>query len=434
MLPTLIESALRSLAIAIVVWLAIAALRIRNPYVQHTSWLVVTIAALSMPLLMTLGTIGLPAASISVDWNAAQMTVVNAETIGSQNTLTGIYLLVCGALLARWMIGLVQTWRINHNAQRVNESRFQGNDVRSTPAIRSPVTFASTILLPSDWASWSDAKLDAVIAHESTHVRHLDSYVQLFAQLHRAIFWFSPLAWWLPKRLSELSEMMSDDAAVECVIDRAEYASALLEFARDAHQLPSKIGSAAIDMARPSTVSARIERILNEATPFASIGRLARLGIAICLVPLVAVAANGAPQTIGPQNSPSVAKSNSKLAPNSKSILVLPKVDPTLGLSSPAYPADEKLSEHSGTVYLNVLVGSNGSILEIQVMRSSGYSALDQAAVNEAANWRLVAGTENGVPTNMWATIPIVFKLDNDALPAGHPESNSSPTATAPTT
>ena len=59
-----------------------------------------------------------------------------------------------------------------------------------------------------------DAKLDAVIAHEVSHVVRRDALTQRLSLLHRAIFWFSPLAWWLDRHLAELAEQASDEAAL----------------------------------------------------------------------------------------------------------------------------------------------------------------------------------------------------------------------------
>jgi len=52
MLAILAESALRSLLLGSVVWIGLNLLRVRNPHVHMTSWVMVLVASLSMPLLM----------------------------------------------------------------------------------------------------------------------------------------------------------------------------------------------------------------------------------------------------------------------------------------------------------------------------------------------------------------------------------------------
>ena len=264
MLSMLFESAFRSLAIAAAVWIVLAALRVRNPFVLRASWLFVLVASLLMPVLMQMRPISIPATAIPVAWNSVELGAVNVIATDWMTPLASIYFLIGGALLVRLALGLIQTWRLRRKAQPIAAPWCAGFDVRVTPAIRAPVTFAATILLPSNWVSWNKTKLQAVMAHESAHVRHRDFHVQMLTQIHRALFWFSPFAWWLPKQLGQLSELISDDAAIACIADRATYAHVLFEVARDAHRVP-----AALSMAQPATVMARVDRALNETKLFA---------------------------------------------------------------------------------------------------------------------------------------------------------------------
>jgi len=95
-------------------------------------------------------------------------------------------------------------------------------------------------------------------------------------------------------------------------------------------------------------------------------------------------------------------------------VTVPPKADNRRGgLSQPEYPPSEKRAEHTGTVYLSILVLENGRVGEAKVQTSSGFPKLDDAAVAEAKrNWRLSPGTEDGKAVQMWVTVPVVFKLE----------------------
>ena len=66
MLDLLLESALRSLALGVAVWLGLALLRARNPRTQMTAWTVVLVASLAMPALMHRLTVTIPAAAPSL--------------------------------------------------------------------------------------------------------------------------------------------------------------------------------------------------------------------------------------------------------------------------------------------------------------------------------------------------------------------------------
>jgi beta-lactamase regulating signal transducer with metallopeptidase domain len=334
MVELLVESALRSLALGGIVWLGLALLRVRNPHAHMTAWTVVLIASLAMPLLVHRLTLTIPVAPpsspavaaltsalssppadvVSPPAQPAPSSVVSppAEAATAPPTLTpaivdppraspvpnrsvsfdwrsfvtGIYALVAGVLLLRLFTGLVLTWRMARAARPIHESWTGGADVRVSDAVGVPVTFGSTVLLPTEYARWSPVKRGAVLSHEGSHVAHGDFYVLLLAATNRAVFWFNPFAWWQLVRLAELAEIISDDAALEMLEDRPSYADILLEVASNIQRAP-----AAIAMARACTVRQRIERILAGAAAPARMDRRKRALIAAVLAPVVAISA-----------------------------------------------------------------------------------------------------------------------------------------------
>jgi hypothetical protein len=155
-----------------------------------------------------------------------------------------------------------------------------------SPRVAVPVTFASTILVPSGYTDWSERKLQAVLWHEGSHVAHGDFYVLLLAAINRAVFWFNPFAWWLSGHLARLAEMVSDDTAIAGLGDSRCYADILVDMAKTARPLP-----AGLAMARSSMVPWRVERILAAAVVPADIGLRQRMLTAVMLVPLAALSA-----------------------------------------------------------------------------------------------------------------------------------------------
>jgi bla regulator protein blaR1 len=100
------------------------------------------------------------------------------------------------------VIGIHLTWRPARAAKPIREARGAESDVRVSHDVAGPVTFGSTILLPSQWIDWDLRKREAVLAHEGAHVANRDFYILLLASLNRAVFWFSPFAWWQLARLA----------------------------------------------------------------------------------------------------------------------------------------------------------------------------------------------------------------------------------------
>jgi len=203
-----------------------------------------------------------------------------------------VYFAVAAVLMLRIVFGLVSTVSLWLDAEPVELGRrlqpaHEGLRLRSTRAISSPVTVGSGIVLPADYDEWDIEKLRIVLAHERSHVRQGDFYLQLFAGVYAALFWFSPLGWWLKSKLSDLGEAISDRAGLEEARSRSSYAQVLLEFA--ALPRPTLIGVA---MARSSSLSHRIDRLLND-TAFRQAFAVSRRRalVAAMLVPIAFVAA-----------------------------------------------------------------------------------------------------------------------------------------------
>jgi beta-lactamase regulating signal transducer with metallopeptidase domain len=206
-----------------------------------------------------------------------------------------IYLAVSAALLLRLALGAWAAERLWSSSEPVapgtrwilRPGLACPATVRCSTQIVSPVTLGPGIVLPSSYREWDAEKLRIVLAHEASHVRQRDFYLQLAASLHAAIFWFSPLGWWLKRRLSDLSETISDRAAVSEAVSHVSYAQVLLQFA--AAPRPIQFGVA---MAHHRRLAPRIERLLNESSfrQAFSGGRI-RIAAAVLLVPIALFAA-----------------------------------------------------------------------------------------------------------------------------------------------
>ena len=314
MLAVLAESALRSLVIGSVVWAGLNLLRVRNPHLHMTSWLMVLAASLSMPLLMhwttlTIALDPLPLPQPKDLWpvdaplpQPLRSSLPSGFGIGAARGelgqisramdwrvfATAIYALVAGVLLLRLAIGIYLTWRMVRAAQPIVEpwAAAAGADVRLSDAISGPVTFGSTILLPPQCIEWGLSKRQAVLAHEGAHVAHGDFYVLLLASLNRAVFWFSPFAWWQLLRLAELAEIISDARGLEACGDRLSYAEILLDLVQHVRRAP-----AALEMARACTIRARVERILDDTPAPAKAAWRKRLWTAAAIAPVVVLSA-----------------------------------------------------------------------------------------------------------------------------------------------
>ncbi|MFC5862666.1 M56 family metallopeptidase [Acidicapsa dinghuensis] len=207
------------------------------------------------------------------------------------------YLSVTAFLFFRTLAGLVVALRLWFRSKPVPElqsmyveGQTRTGSVRASYDLATPVTIGSTVILPANFGEWDENKLRIVLAHERSHVRQGDFYLQLLAAAHVAVFWFSPLGWWLKRKLSELGEALSDGAGLEAAPDASTYAQVLLEFAA----MPRTAPVAGVPMARSGSLSTRIDRVLNlsRLKPALAEGkRHIALTASLVLVALVAVVA-----------------------------------------------------------------------------------------------------------------------------------------------
>ncbi|MGB9028717.1 MAG: M56 family metallopeptidase, partial [Acidobacteriaceae bacterium] len=345
MTAVMIEAALRALVFAVAVGASLRLLRVTNVPVRKAAWTVVLIASLAMPFLMRwpaatgwAGRFGWAVpirvkqvAVAPAQVKAAPVVVLTSEEApvalpesttvapspvvlsavpddvavttpvastdlprhtGFQWPLPGrliatVYLAVTGALLLRLLWGLVAALRLWMTADLVSPLVAPEPHVRSSRKIPSPVTIGSGIVLPASYTEWDMKKLKTVLAHERSHVRQFDFYLQVLAGMYTALFWFSPLGWWLRRTLTTLGEAIGDRAGIDAAASRSGYAEILLEFAAMPRQtLPG------VAMARPGNLAHRIERLLNEhlfRSAFAE-GRRRAL-VSLLLIPIALFAA-----------------------------------------------------------------------------------------------------------------------------------------------
>jgi bla regulator protein blaR1 len=193
--------------------------------------------------------------------------------------ILGSYMAIALALLARIFVGMRFGNRLVRSATPVSHvgalqllsatSRAAGlrdaPELRESDALCVPLMLGvrgPAILLPSDWRMWDDGELAAVLSHEVSHVERNDALAQRLALIHRAVFWFSPLSWWLERHLDELAEQASDEAALAAGADRTRYAETLLGFFAELEAGPERVWWQGVSMAKAGQAEKRVDRIL----------------------------------------------------------------------------------------------------------------------------------------------------------------------------
>lgn len=79
----------------------------------------------------------------------------------------------------------------------------------------------------------------------------------------------------------------------------------------------------------------------------------------------------------------------------------------------PEYPRLAEEAGLDGIVWITVLVGRDGDVLEAVIAKSSDIGALDDAALRVAKQNRFKPGVQNGHPVSVWVTYKVEFILRN---------------------
>jgi beta-lactamase regulating signal transducer with metallopeptidase domain len=405
LLVRLVDTAGRALLLASCAGLVLIALKVRATSLRLATWTAVLYAALAMPLLgWLLPAIRVPAQGFldhaverrqiekiqTAPTLSARQYGTNVGTGPSRRTgpdevhpsfvqtsapsdavahsrqsipwsmlALSMYVAVALFLLVRFAVGIVFSGRLIRAGHAIHDehvrlrlaSRAYAYGMKFVPGavesnlISVPVTMGvlrSTILLPTDWREWDEAKLNAVLTHEVSHVARRDALTQRLSLLHRAIFWFSPLSWWLHHQLAALAEQASDEAALSSGANRNDYARTLLGFFEALHASPGRVWWQGVSMATAGQAERRMERILAwKGVVTMGLKKSALVTMIALSVPVVYLAAavrtvNAAPNdTKSPQSlaaSPVAEAPSAPTAPNS----ALPAQETITGTVPPA--------------------------------------------------------------------------------------------------
>jgi len=254
---------------------------------------------------------------------------------------TWTYWTVSLILLVRIAIAQFLGSRLLRQARRIGEDRVHSRlniaagslrllhlpEIAESEVVSVPITMGvlrPTIVFPANWRSWSVPKLDAVIAHELSHVARRDALTQRVALLYRAIFWFSPFAWWLNRHLAELAEQASDESVLSRGLDHNVYARTLLGFFEALRVAPGRVWWQGVAMATSGQVEQRMERILawRGAVPM-SLKKSVAVAIVVFAIPVVYVTASlqaAEPSSIAQQPASPSAAAKPTPAPSAPSI------------------------------------------------------------------------------------------------------------------
>ena len=90
--------------------------------------------------------------------------------------------------------------------------------------------FRPILMLPAGIADrLSPAQMNAILAHEMSHIRRRDNLTAVLHMCVEAVFWFHPIVWWIGSRLVEERESACDEEVMRLGGEPETYAEGILE-------------------------------------------------------------------------------------------------------------------------------------------------------------------------------------------------------------
>ncbi|MEO0098662.1 MAG: energy transducer TonB [candidate division WOR-3 bacterium] len=80
-------------------------------------------------------------------------------------------------------------------------------------------------------------------------------------------------------------------------------------------------------------------------------------------------------------------------------------------IPKPSYPERARQAGIEGQVVVKVLLDIDGSVMEVELLKSSGNEALDEAALNAARQAKFTPAKQREIPVRVWVSIPFNFSL-----------------------
>ncbi len=184
-------------------------------------------------------------------------------------------------LLSQLVIGMIRRARLANSATDLLPAAWERSRARlrarglfpervrlyATSRSSMPMTWGvlrPIVLLP-EHSEWTSDERDAALLHELAHVRRGDALWLTVLSVVRALHWYNPLAWWLCAAERLAREEACDDLVLDAGVRPSAYAEQLLGIVRAPSEW--RTPAAALAMARPASLTIRLQSILRAEQP-----------------------------------------------------------------------------------------------------------------------------------------------------------------------
>jgi len=218
------------------------------PRVRNALWLV-GLVRLLLPPGLAWKTSAAPVFEAVVPF---ELTAEAAPGFGLEHVLVSVWVVGALCVFGSWLLrartasvrlqpandaaaSLIERLCFDHGIARV--PRVQIDRTASTPFVTGLV--APRLVLPGAWPNLPQEVLTHAIAHELTHLRRRDLWIEALWMLAAALYWFHPLVHVARRQAYEAREMCCDADTAQRV--GVEYRSSMLQLVASAVGVPSHL-------------------------------------------------------------------------------------------------------------------------------------------------------------------------------------------------
>ena len=357
-----------------------------------------------------------------------------------QIIVLAVYVLGVMLLVIRQLVMYVQLSRLIMRSRKATAEQYGLDDVK--------LRLHSGEEKPFSWFGWvvvSDNDMDEgareILTHEAAHVRAGHSWDIMLADAVIIMQWFNPLAWIMKNTLKDIHEFEADEAVISSGVNAKQYQLLIIKKA---------VGARLYSIANSFNHSLTKKRITMMCKEKSNKWSRAK---ALYILPVAAIAAlsfstveNANAEPVGKVNeivsdgTISGVENNAQVVEvdsiceiaqvptddNPDKIHQVVEVQPEFpgGMkemmkyiqSNLKYPEAAKAAGAEGKAFVQFVVKADGSISDVQVMRSTGNESLDAEAlrvVKAMPKWR--PAMNKGKAVNVKFVLPIVYKLPKEA-------------------
>lgn len=363
----------------------------------------------------------------------------HVNTLSIQEIITGLYLLITAILIIRILWSLISVLLLSYKSE---SKLIDGIKVITTKKNTAPFSFFGMAFLnPEDFSS-SDLK--EIIKHESIHIKQHHTLDVIFAEIICALFWINPFVWLLKRHIRENLEYLADNNVLKSGFDAKSY---------QYHLLRLSYQETTTKMANHFNVSQLKSRIIMMNKKKTSLAGLGKYALSLPLFAFLLLTAYAWSAKNNLPDAETIAQA--VLSPANDIAVNTPETDQkktekeqkayTAVEQMPAFPGgDEALVKYisgnlrypksakefgkEGRVIVRFVVGDDGGISNVQVLRGFDKDCDDEAVrvVRMMPKW--TPGKQSGRNVPVYFTIPIVYKLSGNKkenLPPGTPNLNT---------